>query len=80
MADNLLVLHTNQDDLQLTANADTERGDAISMTFGPYYLTDELGNYLTDELGNRLIAYNTEDAIYPQVLHSLPDDLILNAE
>lgn len=76
----MLDLHALPDDFQLNANADTERGtDVHTVTLGPYYLVDELGNYLVDELGNRLIAYDTEN-VYPQILHTLPDDFQLNAE
>lgn len=71
-------LHAMADDWSLNALADTERSDGLSANF-LYYLTDELGNYLTDESGNRLVGYEAE-TVYPQMLHALPDDFVLNAE
>ena len=69
-----------QDDFNLNANADTPRGDAVSMTFGPYFLVDEAGNFLVDEAGNFLIAYDTVDNLSSQKLRANPDDFQLNAE
>lgn len=73
-----LTLHAHADDWKLNAVWDTERDSGHSFVY-LYYLTDTLGNYLTDPQGNRLVGreYATQ---YPQMLHALPDDFVLNAE
>lgn len=73
-----MTLHAIQDDFNLRADADTERGSNVAFPYS-YYLTDPSGNYLTDPSGNRLIAYYN-DLISPQQLHSVQDDFKLHAE
>ena len=73
-----LTVRAFADDWKLNANGDTERDEGKSFVY-IYYLTDPQGNYLTDPQGNRLVGreYATQ---YPQILHALPDDFILNTE
>ena len=73
-----LTLHALPDDWNLNALYDTPRSTGGSFPF-LYYLTDTAGNKLTDTAGNYLVAYNLE-TLYPQILHSIPDDFTLNAE
>lgn len=75
-----MILHTVQDDFNLTANGDTERGTtAVAVVTTGYFLVDELGNFLVDEAGNFLVGSN-ETSQYPQIIHADPDDFQLNAE
>jgi hypothetical protein len=73
-----MLLHALADDFNLNANADTERGEGVYLTFTAY-LSDTVGNRLTDPAGNYLTAQVVE-LQYPQILHTLPDDFHLNAE
>jgi hypothetical protein len=73
-----MILHALADDFNLTAVGDTERDAGMAFLF-PYYLTDPSGNYLTDPSGNRLVGMFSI-TVYPQKLHSLPDDFSLTAE
>lgn len=74
-----MLLHTMQDDFELNANGDTERGEAIDYLSGAYNLIDRSGNLLVDRSGNYL-CFNQTDNIRPQIIHAIQDDFILNAE
>lgn len=73
-----ILLHALVGDLNLRANADTERGAVMVLAF-EYFLVDENGNTLVDENGNILTAY-TESFVNPQILRASHDDWTLNAE